>query len=362
MPARFLCPGCSADMEFDPASGLMKCPYCGQTRAIDTAKPDVETRHPLDDYVGAGAAQRLGHMSDKAVEVSCSGCGSQVIFEPPEVAGVCAFCGAKIVAQPKAADPMIAPDGVLPASVPRETASRSVKDWLGSRWFAPSDLQKLSRQESIQGVYLPYWMFDAESVTPYRGERGEYYYVAERYQTQDAQGRTVMQTRQVRHTRWYPASGQVQRSFDDLLITATRAIAPDRLRELEPWDLQELKAYEPAFLSGFKAQRYQLPLAEGFEQSKQIMADVIQGEIRRDIGGDEQRIHQMDPRIFDVAFRHLMLPVWIGAYRFQGKVYQVVVNGRTGEVQGERPYSTVKIVLFVLAMLLVFALIALLQK
>jgi ribosomal protein S27E len=349
-------------MEFDPGSGLMKCPYCGQTQVIAEARPDVETRHALSDYQGEGLAGHLGQMSEKALEVACSGCGSQVLFEPPEVAGLCAFCGARIVAQPKAADPLIAPDGVLPASVPKANATRAIKDWLGSRWFAPNGLQQMARQEGIQGVYLPYWMFDAESVTRYGGERGEYYYVEERYQTQDAQGRSVIQTRRVRHTRWYPASGEVARSFDDVLINATRAVNKERLRDLTPWDLQELKAYEPAFLSGFKAQRYQIPLEEGFEESRQMMTAVIQGDVRRDIGGDEQRIHQMEPRFFDVAFRHLLLPVWIGAYRFNGKVYQVMVNGRTGEVQGEQPYSAVKIALLVAAILLVVMVVVALRK
>ena len=108
-----------------------------------------------------------------------------------------------------------------------------------------------------------------------------------------------------------------------------------------------------------KAQRYQVNLAEGFELAKQAAAPVIDSDVRRDIGGDEQRVTRVSTRYSAVTFKHLLLPVYVGAYRFRDKVYQVVVNGRTGEVQGERPYSVWKIALFVLAILLLVLLLVL---
>jgi hypothetical protein len=81
--------------------------------------------------------------------------------------------------------------------------------------------------------------------------------------------------------------------------------------------------------------------------------------VRQDIGGDEQRIERLSTRYTAVTFKHLLLPVYVGAYHFNGKLYQVVVNGRTGEVQGERPYSFWKIALFVLTLLLALLLVAL---
>ena len=165
----------------------------------------------------------------------------------------------------------------------------------------------------------------------------------------------MQRTRQVRHTRWHPASGTVERWFDDLLVPATRSVPPERLAALEPWDLGELTQYEPAYLSGYKAQRYQVNLAEGFELAKQATRPAIDADVRRRIGGDEQRVSNVNTNYSAVTFKHLLLPVYVGAYRFQEKVYQVVVNGRTGEVQGERPYSVWKIALFVLFILFVLA-------
>ena len=91
----------------------------------------VEER-PLEAYLDPSLA-RMARLSEAALQVQCSGCGSVVEFEPPEVAGSCPFCGAQIVAQPRASDPLVAPEGVLPFSITEKQARSSVRDWLGSR-------------------------------------------------------------------------------------------------------------------------------------------------------------------------------------------------------------------------------------
>jgi hypothetical protein len=178
-----------------------------------------------------------------------------------------------------------------------------------------------------------------------------HYWVTEYFTTTDSNGNQVQESRQVMQTAWSPASGRVARKFDDVLVPATKSVNEGRLNALEPWDLPALCAYEPAYLAGFKAQRYQIDLPAGFEKAKEVMERVIEKDVRQDIGGDEQRIDRVQTATSNETFRHLLLPVWIGAYRFQGKVFQVMVNARTGEVQGERPYSAVKITLLVFAIL-----------
>ena len=350
---QFRCPGCAADMEFDPASGLMKCPFCGQTLALPAATTSVAPPHSLDEFLAKTDDSHLRPLTVQALEVSCEGCGSRIAFEPPEVAGTCPFCGAAIVAQPKAADPMIAPDGLLPAKVAKNNAQTQVREWLETRWFAPNALKRMARQEAISGVYLPFWDYAADTRSQYRGERGDHYWDTEVYTDTDDQGRPVQRTRQVQRTRWSQASGEVSRRFDNVLVVATRSISERRLDALEPWDLESLCAYEPAYLSGFKAQRYQVELPAGFDHAKGVMQATIEQDAARDIGGDEQRISSVDTQYFDIRFRHLLLPVWISAYRFNETVYRFLVNARTGEVRGERPYSWIKITLLVLVILIV---------
>lgn len=343
---RFRCPGCSGEMDYDPQSGMMKCQNCGTTQPAPDA-PAVMTAHSLSD-----ALRHMAPLSEAALEVTCEGCGSVVVFEPPEVAGACGFCGAMIVAQPKAADPMIAPDAVLPVKVTKDDAQKEVRQWIASRWFAPNALQKMAQQEGVAGVYLPFWTYACDTESQYAGGRGQHYWETEYYTETDQNGNQVQRSQQVMKTAWSPAAGRVGRRFEDLLVPATKSVNEARLNALEPWDLPQLRGYEPAYLAGFKAQRYQIDLPEGFEKARRVMERVIEQDVRRDIGGDEQRIDSVQTATSNETFKHLLLPVWIGAYRFQGRIFQVMVNARTGEVQGERPYSAIKITLLVFAILI----------
>jgi len=352
---RFPCPGCGAILVFEPGTTNLTCPYCGRSEAIPQSIEQVEERS-YEEYLNPRTGQ-MGEMAQNAIEVQCNSCGATVTFTPPEVAGECSFCGAHIVAQPKSADPLVAPEAVLPFKVTSQQAADGIKKWTATRWFAPNALKKMAYHEGVGGVYLPFWTYDANTTSPYQGQRGEYYYVEETYTETDSQGNQVTRTRQVRHTRWYSASGVVARWFDDVLIPATKAVPLPRLGALEPWDLSQLTAYDPAFLSGYKAQRYQVDLPQGFEQAKSIMARQIEQDIRRDIGGYEQRIDRYSTSYTAITFKHILLPVYLGAYRFKGKVYQVMLNAQTGEIQGERPYSVWKITLFILLMLAIIGII-----
>jgi len=354
---RYPCTACGADLVFEPRDGFLSCAHCGHKEAIPTNADQIEERS-FEQYLVIRPEQ-LEQLAANALDVQCQSCGATVTFTPPEVARQCDFCGVQIVAQAKSADPILAPEGVLPFCITQPQASAGLREWLSSRWFAPNALKHFARPDAIHGIYIPFWTYDTNTTSFYTGERGEYYYVTETYTETDSEGKQEMRTRQVRHTRWHSASGTVTRWFDDILVPATTSLAVNRLEALNPWDLGELRPYDPAFLSGFRAQRYQVDLAQGFERVKLVAANVIQSDVRSDIGGDEQRIHHLSTHYSGITFKHLLLPVYAGAYRFNSKVYQIVVNGRTGEIQGDRPYSVWKIALFVTAILFVLLLVLL---
>lgn len=354
---RYPCTACGADLVYEPKDGFLSCAHCGHKEPISTSAEQVEERS-FEQYLHIRPEQ-LEQLAANALDVQCQSCGATVTFTPPEVARQCDFCGVQIVAQAKSADPILAPEGVLPFCITHPQASAGLRAWIESRWFAPSALKHFAQPDAIHGVYIPFWTYDTNTTSHYTGERGEHYYVTESYTDTDAQGKQVTKTRQVRHTSWHSAAGTVTRWFDDILVPATTSLAQNRLEALNPWDLAELKPYDPAFLSGFKAQRYQVDLAQGFERVKLVTESVIQGDVRSDIGGDEQRIHNVSTHYSGITFKHLLLPVYAGAYRFSGKVYQIVVNGRTGKIQGDRPYSIWKIALLVATILLVLLIVAL---
>jgi DNA-directed RNA polymerase subunit RPC12/RpoP len=340
---RFLCQNCGANMVFDAKNGKLTCPYCAYSQEV-AAEGTVDERD-YHEFLQRGL-QQLQPMANNAMQARCDSCGAIVNFTPPETATVCGFCGAKIVAQPKAADPLVAPEGVLPFSVTQQQAAGNYKTWLSSLWFAPSALKDMAQADKLSSIYIPYWTYDAWTNSHYDGERGEHYYETETFYENGEQ-----KEREVRRTHWYAVSGEVSRQFDDVCIPATTSLPDEYINKLEPWDLQELKSYEPAYLSGHKAQTYQIALDEGFERFKKIAENVIYGDARNDIGGDEQRVQNVSTNYANITFKHLLLPIYAGAYRFNGKVFQIVVNGRTGEVQGERPYSWLKIGALVIAII-----------
>lgn len=344
---QFPCPGCGSTLEFNPKLGRLSCPYCGREEDVPESDQQVIERS-FDEFVNADQTQ-IAVLSSTAQEVDCPGCKARLTFEPPDVAGSCPFCNTHIVAQPHSASPVITPEALLPFSITQREARSRVQRWLGSRWFAPNGLKRLAQQETIQGVYLPFWTYDSQTNSHYSGERGTHYYKTETYTERNSEGKLETKTRQVRHTRWQPVSGYVSRNFDDVLIPAAETIALQRLESLEPWDLSRLVPYQSSYLAGFKAQRYQVDLSRGLESAKQKMAGVIRSDVVRDIGGDEQRVHSISTTHHNVTFKHILLPVWISAYRFNNKRYQVIVNAQTGEVLGDRPFSFAKIAAAVVA-------------
>lgn len=351
-PDRFPCPSCGSDMAFDPSSAALRCNSCKSTQPV--AAPPPATPSDFEQAL-TGTPPAI---SETALELSCSSCGATVTFEPPYVAGQCPFCATQIVAQPKAASSLITPSAVLPFHLSGEQVNQQIRAWVNSRWFAPNSLKALATFDRLQGIYLPHWSYNANTYTHYRGQRGDAYFVTQ--VVTDQQGRRVEQ--QVRQVRWSATSGTVESSFERLLVLASKTVEPNRVTALTPWDLDKLSGYHPAYLAGFRAQRYQLDLPTGFNSAKEQMQPVINDMIRRDIGGDEQIINDSSTQYSNVAFEHLLLPVWLGAFRFNSKVYQVYVNARTGEVQGERPYSATKITFFVLSLLLTALILYLLNR
>jgi len=331
---RFPCDACGADLRFTPAAGQLVCDHCGNTEPMEGRR--VATLQEID--LRKGLSQSGTDLMEETRVSTCPNCAAQVEFDPDVHAAECPFCATPVVTD-TGAHRHIKPAGVLPFALEEHAAKDAMSDWLGGLWFAPNGLQAYARKgRKMQGIYVPYWTFDADTTTNYTGQRGTVYYQTV---TVIRDGKPVR--KQVPRTRWRSVSGRVTRFFDDVLVLASRSLPPRFTKALSPWDLSALTPYTPEFLAGFRAEGYTVTLDEGFEDAKQQMDAVINRDIRFDIGGDKQRIDQARTQMRDVTFKHVLLPVWLAAYKYRGKSYRFVVNGQTGRVQGERPYSTWKI-------------------
>jgi ribosomal protein S27E len=350
---RFPCDQCGADMRFDPGGDRLICDHCGNTAALEPEGGpwggDARALVELDSETAIAAKLPAQEMEETRVS-QCPNCGAQVEFQPEIHAKECPFCATPVVTD-TGTHRHIKPKGVIPFQLTERQAHTAMNGWLGRLWFAPNELQEYAKKgRKMDGIYVPYWTYDADTATQYRGQRGDAYYVPVR--GQDGK------SRQERRIRWTRTSGRVARWFDDILILASRSLPKSFTDRLAPWDLTQLDGYRPEFLSGFRAEGYTVELDEGFEEAKQVMENQIRQDVRRNIGGDEQRIDHMQIRIDDVTFKHVLLPIWVAAYKYRGQSYRFVVNGQTGKVQGERPWSWIKITLAILVAAIVIGALA----
>jgi hypothetical protein len=335
---RVPCEQCGGLLTFKPGTKNLTCRYCGLENRIqegDEEIQEIDLHYALVELANAKPASRTQL-------IQCNACGAGFKFAASIQAGECPFCGTAIVtgvADAKA----ITPKSLLPFKVNEQEAKQQFRRWLKSLWFAPNNVIKYSGDETkLKGIYIPYWTFDSQTETYYQGARGKIYYVTENMQAFQ-KGRLIHETRQVPKIEWSPVQGRVSRLFDDVLVGASRSLPRQILDRLEPWDLENLEAFNENYLSGFASEYYQVELDQGFDLAKRKMDNVIYHDIAFDIGGDEQRIDRFHTQHYQSTFKHCLLPVWSAAFRYQDKAYRFVINGRTGQVQGERPYSYWKI-------------------
>jgi hypothetical protein len=343
------CAACGAQAEWNPSKQLLVCSFCGTATpfSVDAATGTIveidlvkALRELPDDARGWQADKRT---------VQCQSCKAVSVFDPERVGQNCEFCGSPALVDYTEIKAPIRPASLLPFKVSEPQVRERIRGWYASKWLAPGKLKSRALVDRVKGVYIPYWTFDAQSVCPGEAEAGYYYYTTETYR--DSKGN--LQERQVRHTRWEPASGEVQHFFDDEPVPGTRGVSHDLLKQVEPFPTSELVPYETAFLSGFIVEHYQVVLVEAAQHSQDSMTDKLRGMCSAEVPGDTQRNLQIHPVFSAQTFKHILVPIWLLTYMFGAKTYHVVVNGYTGQIAGEYPLSYWKIAFLVLIAIIV---------
>ena len=348
------CPACGAQAEWNPAQGRLVCPFCGTASPyeLDPATGQIEEidlvrtlRELPEDARGWAADTR---------SVQCQSCRAVSVFTAGRVGQNCEFCGSPALVDYQEIKAPIRPQSLLPFKVSESQVREQIRRWYAGKWLAPSALKRRALVDTVHGVYIPYWTFDARVHCPWRAEAGHYYYTTETYR--DNRGRT--QTRQVRHVRWVPASGVIDHFFDDQPIPATHGLDAGLLRQIEPFPTGELVPYDTAFLSGFVVEHYQVVLIDAARESEGRMRRELERMCAAAVPGDTHRNLQIAPEFSAQTFKHILVPVWLLAYVYGAKRYQVLVNGYTGRMAGQYPKSGWKILLLVLLILVVLLVIS----
>ena len=338
----FTCPSCGAPQKFSPATGKLVCEFCRTQVTIEISQ-DI-----IHEYDFTEAVAALNTQKNQIIEknIRCKKCGSSFTLTPYSFSSNCPYCGTPAITD---FIQEITPKALVPFRLTHKEAQARFSKWVGSRWFAPNAFKKyLDGDNTLMGYYLPYWTYDSDTTSQYKGLRGDIYYVTVT-KTIIQNGRQKQIRIQEPRINWTPVSGIVYVSFDDVTIGASKTISRTILDSLEPWDTNKLVPFDEKYLSGFEAEEYTVGLDNGFEFAKAKMAHKITQNIRYDIGGDQQQIQQIQTQHKNISYKNVLFPVWTASFQWEKKEYHYAINAQTGKIVGERPYSYVKIIFTVLS-------------
>ncbi|RYX81873.1 zinc ribbon domain-containing protein [bacterium] len=349
---KFSCPSCGGEAQWNPAKNALVCPFCGTTTPVEVPA----SGGPIKENDLASALRNVddAHRGWAAAKTSvkCQSCQAISVFDPARVSQRCEFCGSTALVPYEQTRAPIRPESLLEFKVAETRVREQIREWYGSRFWAPNAMKSKALTDTVHGVYLPYWTFDADVHAEWQADAGYHYYTSESYTDSEGNSRT----RQVQHTRWEPAWGSLNHFFDDDLVAASKGVQPDLLRQVEPFPTTtDLKPYDPAFLSGWVVEQYQIDLIAAAQHSRQSMEQEMYNRCSSDVPGDTQRNLRVQTDYSGQTFKHILVPVWLLSYTYGSTSYQVVINGYTGSIAGKYPLSWGKILLAIILGLIVAA-------
>ena len=350
------CPACGAQAEWNPGKQKLICPFCGTESPYKVTETGTIEELDLVKALRELPDEQRGWLTEKRT-VQCRSCKAVSVFDPSRVGQRCEFCGSPELVDYEEIKAPIRPQSLLPFRVAEDTVREQIRRWYKSKWLAPGSLKTRALVDTVKGVYLPYWTFDAQVHCPWEADAGHYYYTSETYR--DNQGR--MQTRQVQHTRWEPASGVVDHFFDDEPIPGTQGVSHSLLKQIEPFPTNELVPYDTSYLSGFVVEHYQVVLLDAAKESEEAMRDKLTDLCAAQVPGDTYRNLVIHPTFSARTFKHILVPAWLLTYTYGAKVFHVLVNGSTGRIAGEYPKSFWKVFFLVVGIIIVVLIVLLAQ-
>lgn len=346
---RQVCPNCKANLAWDADAGALRCDRCGELTRPDGDEGDAGVVE-RDLEAGLSRPQPSWDLGSQAREVTCGECGATVEFPDGLAATACSFCGSPQVLAQAARRELVQPESVVPFGVARTAAEDRFKLWISKLWFRPSDLKHEAEIAELRGVYVPFWTFDCAVDSSWTAQAGYYYYVTVT-RTVTVNGQRQQRQERERRIRWEPASGQRHDRWDDHLVCASKGLPDELAADVSDFETRALRPYDPAFLQGFLAESYAVDLRGAWDRAEAEITREQTARCGRDVPGDTHRFLRARHRVSQTTFKHVLLPVWVAAFRYRDKVFRFLVNGQTGKVAGNAPYSVWKIVGLVLVLL-----------
>ncbi|MDI6694430.1 MAG: hypothetical protein QME21_05230 [Anaerolineales bacterium] len=336
----FKCPQCGATTAFSAADGGLTCTHCSYYEA--PKKPIVGRAAEQFEFTVETMARAAQGWGTARKELSCQNCGATTSLPEDSLTVVCPFCGSNKVIQHQAAQDLLRPRFVLPFKITEADCARIARQWLGESWMLPAGLSDIATLGGFTGLYLPYWTFDADLQADWKAEVG--HTKTERYYDNGE-----WKTRTVVEWRW--ESGRANLHIDDLLTPGSARLSQNLLHKIGNFDLSALAPYEPAYLAGFQAKAYDIPLEAAWEIGRQAMREQARLACLSQTSTPQVRNFNMNLDYANESWRYVLLPVYVAHYTYAGKTYQALVNGQSGAIAGQRPVDWNKVWLAIAAIL-----------
>ncbi len=371
MATSYECPNCSASLVFDADQQKMSCEYCGakispedivatevylnseamkQEAAQDekiSLKPEVTAAAPASgeeaagessEVQGEGAAEPEFFSEEETVQFVCNSCGAAVITDTNTSATFCAFCGSPAIIPERLVDAR-KPDYVLPFKYGRNKAIDSFFNWCKAGRFTPIDFVKNENVEKMTGLYVPFWLYNSVVDMDYQA-------------TGTKVSSSTSGSKTTTTTKYFAIKRKRKVCWKMVPFDGATHIDDKQMELIAPYDYAAIQKFDMMYLSGFFADRYDLPADRLEENLKKKISAYVEKIFKDSVKGyNSVTGTKNDSAFFKPDVSYALLPVWILNYKYMGKTYTFAMNGQTGKIAGEYPISRVKLLLLALAIL-----------
>ncbi|HTQ38222.1 MAG TPA: zinc ribbon domain-containing protein [Pirellulales bacterium] len=314
------------------------CPNCGAEAPTSATPPTPDQNSPTVPVGNSAAppttdAAPATHLT--TCNFTCRSCGASMSYDASAQTLRCPFCGSEqLEKKPDAKE--ISPDAVVPFAVSRDQAVAGMRQWLGQGFWRPGDLAQQAAVVGMRQVYIPYWVFDAQTHT---------YWTADSSHTPPGA-----------RASWYPVCGQHEGNYSGLLVGASGALTGAETAALCPFDLSSAVPPDKVDLQNVIFERFTVPRKYARPLARQGLESGESDACGQYVAG-KCRNMRVNVRITNLASRPMLLPVWMMAYRYRDQVFRFLCNGQTGKSSGQAPVSYKKIGVAVAIAAIILALI-----
>ncbi len=332
----YKCPACTGPMHYAGDSGRLECEYCGSSYSVE----EVEKLYADKDAAAAAAPEQTawdtsgltenwGKDGEKLKTYSCPSCGAQLICDDETAATSCPYCGNPTIV-PGQFTGALKPDFVLPFRKTKDEAVAALRAHYKGKKLLPSVFTQENHIKEIKGVYVPFWLFDAEVDT-------DLSFHATRSNTMTTQNERITQTEHFDVRR----AGTVR--FEHIPVDASKKMPDEYMDSVEPFDYADLKPFSTAYLPGYLADIPDVDVEECSSRADRRAINTALEETRSTVSGYDT-LEETGRRINlrRGAVHYGLLPVWMLSTRWNGENYIFAVNGQTGKTVGDLPVSAKK--------------------